>query len=148
MLTVRETQTWDENTLNLNDLTQTIYQKIMGGFCTLHKSIMFNFFCTLTQISLIVYIEQTILVSHIGSVPLQVPSSWQVLVALPVSVPSSHVKVQVSPGLATLLVPNWQEIVPPTGAKILGQMAIKYKQSYMKKFLYHTVHIIQYSGTL
>jgi len=42
------------------------------------------------------------------------------------------VKVQVSPGLATLLVPNWQEIVPPTGAKILGQMAIKYKQSYMQ----------------
>ena len=74
------------------------------------------------------YLEVSIPASatHIGSVPLQVLSFWQVLTELPVSVnPSSHENWQVSPGLATSSDLNWQEIIPLTGAKILGHIAIE-----------------------
>lgn len=64
--------------------------------------------------------------SHVGSVPLQVLSFKQVLVSLPFSTyPSSHEKWHNSPGLATPSLLNWQEIIPFTGAKILGHMAIR-----------------------
>ena len=54
---------------------------------------------------------------QVAAEPLQLPSFLQVLLALPLrSKPSSHVKVQVSPGLASPSSPSEQSRSPLSGA--------------------------------
>ena len=68
---------------------------------------------------------------QVVSVPSQFPSSPHVLLLLPPSSkPSSHVKVQVSPGLASPSPPSSQSIFPLSGAASGGHTGTIYVGTY------------------